>query len=226
VIGMNYGILFLKIAAVFFCLILVLRILGKREVGELSIFDLVVLLIIADIAALGIDNDEFIIPSYFCVFILVVLQKILSLLLIKVAKFRNIIDGSPTTVVMDGKLLIKNMRKEHYTVDDLVSQMRIEHIMDLDEIKLAILETNGTLSIFRKERFNEIKLPVIMSGQIVKDSLKLLNWDQKQFEERLKKHNIAFKKIIYASLHRNTFYYYYRENKTDPELEGHILELI
>ena len=225
-IGMNYGILFLKIAAVFFCLILVLRILGKREVGELSIFDLVVLLIIADIAALGIDNDEFIIPSYFCVFILVVLQKILSLLLIKVAKFRNIIDGSPTTVVMDGKLLIKNMRKEHYTVDDLVSQMRIEHIMDLDEIKLAILETNGTLSIFRKERFNEIKLPVIMSGQIVKDSLKLLNWDQKQFEERLKKHNIAFKKIIYASLHRNTFYYYYRENTTDPELEGHILELI
>ena len=225
-IGMNYGILFLKIAAVFFCLLLVLRILGKREVGELSIFDLVVLLIIADIAALGIDNDEFIIPSYFCVFILVVLQKILSLLLIKVAKFRNIIDGSPTTVVMDGKLLIKNMRKEHYTVDDLVSQMRIEHIMDLDEIKLAILETNGTLSIFRKERFNEIKLPVIMSGQIVKDSLKLLNWDQKQFEERLKKHNIAFKKIIYASLHRNTFYYYYRENKTDPELEGHILELI
>ena len=223
---MNYGILFLKIAAVFFCLILVLRILGNREVGELSIFDLVVLLIIADIAALGIDNDEFIIPSYFCVFILVVLQKILSLLLIKVAKFRNIIDGSPTTVVMDGKLLIKNMRKEHYTVDDLVSQMRIEHIMDLDEIKLAILETNGTLSIFRKERFNEIKLPVIMSGQIVKDSLKLLNWDQKQFEERLKKHNIAFKKIIYASLHRNTFYYYYRENKTDPELEGHILELI
>ena len=207
-------------------MILVLRILGKREVGELSIFDLVVLLIIADIAALGIDNDEFIIPSYFCVFILVVLQKILSLLLIKVAKFRNIIDGSPTTVVMDGKLLIKNMRKEHYTVDDLVSQMRIEHIMDLDEIKLAILETNGTLSIFRKERFNEIKLPVIMSGQIVKDSLKLLNWDQKQFEERLKKHNIAFKKIIYASLHRNTFYYYYRENKTDPELEGHILELI
>ena len=225
-IGMNYGILFLKIAAVFFCLILVLRILGKREVGELSIFDLVVLLIIADIAALGIDNDEFIIPSYFCVFILVVLQKILSLLLIKVAKFRNIIDGSPTTVVMDGKLLIKNMRKEHYTVDDLVSQMRIEHIMDLDEIKLAILETNGTLSIFRKERFNEIKLPVIMSGQIVKDSLKLLNWDQKQFEERLKKHNIAFKKIIYASLHRNTFYYYYRENKSDPELEGLILELI
>lgn len=222
---MNYGILLLKISAVFFCLILVLRILGKREVGELSIFDLVVLLIIADIAALGIDNDAFIIPSYFCVFILVILQKILSLLLIKIAKFRNIIDGSPTTIVMNGKLLIKNMRKEHYTVDDLVSQMRVEHIMDLDEIKLAILETNGTLSIFRKERFDEIKLPVIVSGQIVKDSLKLLNWDQDKFMERLKKHNLEYKKIIYASLHKNIFYYYYREDKTEPELEGRTLEL-
>lgn len=222
---MNYGILLLKISAVFFCLILVLRILGKREVGELSIFDLVVLLIIADIAALGIDNDAFILPSYFCVFILVILQKILSLLLIKIAKFRNIIDGSPTTIVMNGKLLIKNMRKEHYTVDDLVSQMRVEHIMDLDEIKLAILETNGTLSIFRKERFDEIKLPVIVSGQIVKDSLKLLNWDQDKFMERLKKRNLEYKKIIYASLHKNIFYYYYREDKTEPELEGRTLEL-
>lgn len=222
---MNYGILLLKITAIFFCLIFVLRILGKREVGQLSIFDLVVLLIIADIAALGIDNDQFIIPSYFCVLILVILQKILSLLLIKVSFFRNIIDGSPTTIVLDGKLLIKNMRKEHYTVDDLVSQMRLMHIMDIDEIKLAILETNGTLSIFRKERFDEIKLPVIMSGKVVKDSLKLLNWEYDTFIERLQKHNINYKDIIYASLHKNIFYYFYRTDKKVQELEGHRLQL-
>ncbi|MDE5546822.1 MAG: DUF421 domain-containing protein [Anaeroplasmataceae bacterium] len=222
---MNYGILLLKITAIFFCLILVLRILGKREVGELSIFDLVVLLIIADIGALGIDNDQFILPSYFCVFVLVVLQKLLSLLLIKCAFFRNVIDGSPTTIVLDGKLLIQNMKKEHYTVDDLVSQMRVEHIMDIDEIKLAILETNGTLSIFRKERFDEIKLPVIMSGQIIKDSLKLLEWEYEEFMKKLEKHHLNHKKIIYASLHKNTFYFYYRKDKKEPELTGHIVEL-
>ncbi len=222
---MNYGILFLKISSVFFLLIIVLRILGKREVGELSIFDLVVLLIIADIAALGIDNDEFIIPSYFCVLILVVFQKALSLLLVKVAKFRNIIDGSPTILVMEGKLQIKNMRKEHYTIDDLVSQMRIDHIMDIDEIQLAILETNGTLSIFRNTRFDEIKLPVIKSGQIIKENLKALNWEEEQLKNKIKNHNLDYKKIIYASLHRNTFYYFYRENKKDQELEGRRLEL-
>lgn len=222
---MNYGILTLKIVAIFFCLIIVLRILGKREVGELSIFDLVVLLIIADIGALGIDNDQFIFPSYFCVLILVVLQKVLSIILIKFAVFRNIIDGSPTTIVLEGKLLIANMRKENYTVDDLVSQMRLEHIMDIDEIKLAILETNGTLSIFRKERFDEIKLPVIMSGQIVKDSLKLLDWEYEVFLKKLEKHHINYKKVIYASLHKNTFYFYYRKDKKEPELTGHTLQL-
>ncbi|MDE7162263.1 MAG: DUF421 domain-containing protein [Anaeroplasmataceae bacterium] len=222
---MNYGILLLKIVAIFFCLILVLRILGKREVGELSIFDLVVLLIIADIGALGIDNDAFIWPSYFCVFVLVVLQKLLSFLLIKVAFFRNIIDGSPTTIVMEGKLMVANMRKESYTVDDLVSQMRLEHIMDIDEIKLAILETNGTLSIFRKERFDEIKLPVILSGQIVKDSLTLLDWEYEAFLKKLEKHHLQYKNIIYASLHKKTFYFYYRKDKKAKELAGHTIEL-
>ncbi|MDE7264611.1 MAG: DUF421 domain-containing protein [Anaeroplasmataceae bacterium] len=222
---MNYGILLLKITAIFFCLIFVLRILGKREVGQLSIFDLVVLLIIADIAALGIDNDQFIIPSYFCVLILVILQKALSFLLIKASFFRNIIDGSPTTIVLDGKLLIKNMKKEHYTVDDLVSQMRMMHIMDIDEIKLAILETNGTLSIFRKERFDEVKLPVIMSGKVVKDSLQLLEWEYETFLKRLEKHNISYKDVIYASLHKNIFCYYYRTDKKEQELVCHKLQL-
>ncbi len=224
-INMNYGLLLLKISAVYFCLILVLRILGKREVGQLSIFDLVVLLIIADIASLGIDNDSFILPSYFCVFMLVVLQKLLSFLLIKVSFFRNLIDGSPTTIVVDGKLLIKNMKKENYTIDDLISQMRLEHIMDIDEIKLAILETNGTLSIFRKEKFYTIKVPVIISGKIVKESLSLLNWDYDTFVKKLEKYKLPYKKIIYASLYDHMLFYFYRGENKSKELEGHKLQL-
>lgn len=223
---MNYGFLLLKIALIYFCLIIVLRILGKREVGELSIFDLVVLLIIADIGALGIDNDKFVIPSYFCVFILVILQKILSMLLMKISFFRNWIDGSATTIVLDGKLLIKNMKKEKYTIDDLVSQMRIEHIMDITEIKLAILETNGTLSIFRNSKFSNVRLPIIMSGQIIKESIELLNYNENEFKKLLINNSINYKKIIYASSDNHTFYFYYRKNNKEEELLCHKLELI
>ncbi len=222
---MDYAFLFVKITAVYFILIIVLRILGKREVGELSIFDLVVILIIADIASLGIDNDNFVLPSYFCVLILVVFQKILSILLLKKSFFRGLIDGEPTTIVMNGKMLIKNMRKEHYTVDDLVSQMRFEHIMDIDEIKLAVLETNGTLSIFRKSRFAEIKLPVILSGQIVKESLELLNFEKTEFIDLLAKHGLNYKKIIYASFHENKLFYYCNKNNKQDQLEGIQIQL-
>lgn len=225
VIFVDTWFLILKITIVYFLLIIVLRILGKREVGELSIFDLVVLLLIADIASLGIDNDEFVIPSYICVLCLVVFQKLLSYLLLKVSFFRQLIDGEPVVIVIDGKLMIKNMMKERYTIDDLISQMRLYSVMDIDEIKLAILETNGVLSIFRTSRFDEVKLPVIISGKLVKDNLFLLNQDIELFEEKLKNNGIYFKEILYASLHNDVLFYFDRKNSKQQKLEGHRISL-
>lgn len=218
VILMEWLYLFLKIVAIYFILIICLRILGKREVGELSIFDLVVLLIIADIASLGIDNNQFVLESYFCVGLLVIFQRLLSMLLLKKSFFRNFFDGSPVTIVVNGKLLIKNMKKERYSMDDLISQMRLEHIMDIDEIKLAILETNGTLSIFRKSKFEQVKLPVIISGHIVKESLDLFDLKEEEFKNCLKKENLNLKKIIYASFCQNTLFYFERNNNKEIEL--------
>lgn len=220
VILMDYFYLFLKIIAIYFILILCLRILGKREVGELSIFDLVVLLIIADIASLGIDNNEFVLESYFCVGLLVVFQRLLSFLLLKKSFFRNLMDGSPVTIVVNGKLLIKNMQKERYSMDDLISQMRLEHIMDINEIKLAILETNGTLSIFRKSKFDEVKLPVIISGHIIKESLDIFDLSIDTFKAMLQQENLNLKKIIYASYHHDTLFYFQKNSNKEIELVG------
>lgn len=217
---MEWLYLFLKIVAIYFILIICLRILGKREVGELSIFDLVVLLIIADIASLGIDNNQFVLESYFCVALLVIFQRLLSMLLLKKSFFRNFFDGSPVTIVVNGKLLIKNMKKERYSMDDLISQMRLEHIMDIDEIKLAILETNGTLSIFRKSKFEQVKLPVIISGHVVKESLDLFDLSEEKFKDCLRKENLNLKKIIYASFCQNTLFYFERNNNKEVELTG------
>lgn len=225
VITLDYFYLFLKIVAIYFILIICLRILGKREVGELSIFDLVVLLIIADIASLGVDNNEFIWQSYFCVGMLVILQKLLSILLLKKSIFRNWMDGSPITLVVDGKILYKNMQKEHYSVDDLISQMREAHIMDIDEIKLAILETNGTLSIFRKSKFDEVKLPVIISGMIIPESLDVFDIPIPIFKEQLAKNHLNYKKIIYASYYHQTLFYYQKNSSKEIELQGQKIEL-
>lgn len=225
VIMMNYGFMLLKLLIIYFALIAILRILGKREVGELSIFDLVVLLIIADIASLGLDNDSFFIPSLVCLIILVVLQKVLAYILLHHAGLRTYIDGNPVILVQDGKLLVGNMKKEKYTIDDLVSQMRLEHIMDIQEIRLAVLETNGTLSIFRKEKFDVIRLPVICSGVLVKESFPILDITQEELLQALDKEDIDYKKVFYASYGARKLLYFYRQSDTEQDLQEQELML-
>lgn len=223
---MNYLFLIFKITTIYFTLILLLRILGKREVGELSIFDLVVVLIIADVASLGIDNDDFFIPSFICLGVLVILQKILTYVLFHNAKYRSLIDGNPTIIVKNGSLLIDNMKKEHYTIDDLISQMRLEHIMDINEIKLAILETNGTLSVFRESKFDDLRLVVVSSGNIILDNLEILKIDKTDIITILNDNKLELKNVLYASYGDGIFYYFYLDDNKVKELECKTIRLL
>ena len=222
---MEYIWVLAKVLIVYVSLIVMLRVLGKREVGELSIFDLVVLLIIADIASLGIDNDDFLWMGLLSCVLIVVLQKVLSVFLLHHGKYRSWIDGSPVTIVKDGKLLVQNMKKEHYTIDDLIYQMRLEHIMDIEEIRLAILETNGTLSIFRVSQFDTIRLPVITSGTMVKESFSVLGIDEATISEAFAKEGIDPKAILYASYGQGLIYYFYKTDDKATELTRKQLEL-
>ena len=205
---MNYYWILIKTAIVYFLLIIILRFLGKREVGQLSIFDLVILLIIADIASIGIDNDEFFLASVLSLALLAILQKLFSFLLLHVSSLRGIADGNPKVIVYNGKLKIKNMRKEMYTVDDLVSQMRLFHVDDISKIKMAILETNGNMSVFKYHENEEFIVPIILSGKIVTDSLECLNFNKEKLDEILNKNNFKLRKILYASMSSNYLYVY------------------
>lgn len=215
---MNYFWILSKIGIIYFVLILLLRILGKREVGQLSIFDLVILLIIADIASLGIDNDGFFLASVLCLILLAVLQKTLSFVLLKIAKLRNICDGSPTIIIYNGILKIKNMRKELYTMDDLVGQMRQADIMDINEIKFAVLETNGSLSIMKKNENKNFIMPIILSGEYVLDNMECIGVLKEDIEYILMKNSLLLKKIMYASVEKDWFLYYYKESKKSKDI--------
>lgn len=223
---MNFGWIFVKIIIIYFFLILLLRVLGKREVGQLSIFDLVVLLIIADIASLGVDNDEFFWVSLFCLLLLALLQKILSLALLKIARLRRVVDGNPTIIVYDGKINIANMKTELYTIDDLVNQMRSEHIMDVNDIKLAILETNGALSIFKRDDNQCLAMPIILSGEYVVENLECIDVSQEKINNVLYANNLKLRNIIYGSLCDGYLTYYYKDNGKVEIIEGNILRIL
>ena len=196
---MNDYISFLaRTIAIFFAIMILIRVLGKREVGQLSIFDLVILLIIADIGAMGIEKKETFWLSILSFLILLILQKGFAILLLKKAKIRDLIDGVPKVLVHNGAILYEVLKKEKYNIDDLVMQTRLQGIMDINTIALAILETSGDLSIFLKEDVKDLFLPIIISGHIDENFCKLLKIDKNDVLNMLEINKLELKNTLYA----------------------------
>lgn len=221
---MNYLEVALKVIAIYFILVILLRFLGKREVGQLSVFDLVILLIIADIATFGIDNNEFFLPSLLCLAVLALLQKLLAKLLLHNGFLREIFEGKPTIIVYEGRVFIKNMKKESLLIDDLISQMRLNKISDINDIRLAVLENNGLLSIIKKSDERKVYTPLIFSGQIINENINLLNINKSYLINFLKNNNLNYKKILYLAIKDDELLIYNNDKKTQ-ELQGCKLRL-
>ncbi|MGM9971217.1 MAG: DUF421 domain-containing protein [Anaeroplasmataceae bacterium] len=196
---MQYLYSTLRGTAVFLLMLGTIRILGKKELGQLSIFDLVVLLIISDLCSMGIPNGKDFIIGILCLLVLIVLQKFIGLIMKKNKKIRKILDGDPVVFIMDGVIYYDNMSKEGYTIDDLICQVRENAIMDLSEVRLAVLETTGKLSVFSKHRYDKIVLPVVESGEIVTDNLSLLGLKESDLKAQIFNLGYNLSDVIYAS---------------------------
>ncbi len=209
----EYISVLLRCLIIFILLIIIIRLLGKREVGELSIFDLVVILIISDIGAMGIDEKDLFIPAILCLILLLILQKTFSYILLKISSLRNIVDGSSRVLIFEGEILFGNFKKESYTIDDLLSQIHKEGILDISEVNLAILETSGNLAVFSCLRYPKVSLPVIVSKKIVKENLKLLDIKEDFIYDYLNNNNINIKDVAYMSSYKDGIKDYYLFDK-------------
>ena len=129
-----------------------IRLMGKREIGKLSVFDLVISIMLAEIAVFAIEDVkrplyEGIVP----IIVLIILQVVIALIGLKSRWFRLALDGKPVILVSNGELQREEMRKQRYNLDDLMQQLREQSIDNVDDLQFAILETTGKLSVFLKE---------------------------------------------------------------------------
>lgn len=185
----------------FFLLIISMKLMGKREIGQLSIFDFTIVLSIADIMIIGIENYQenvwfFIVPMA----IIVMLQKVIAYLCLKSPWFREKIDGKERIIISKGKVLESEMKKERYNMSDLYSQLREKNIREIGEVEYAILETNGHLSVFTFEENTDkiFPLPLIISGKVQNENLKLIDKTEKWLNKELSKMGIEDYKEIYG----------------------------
>lgn len=228
---MDYWIL-LKIVIVYILILIVMKFMGKREIGQLSLFDFAVILIIADIAVIGLENKDDFLVYLMGIVLLGLIQKLLALIQLRFPKIRGIIDDKQSLIIIEGKLNIKEMKKQSYNIDDLIIQLRLKNIRSISEVRFLILETNGDISVFKYDEFkgqgntqnvstrtknptsNSVSnslmkeetgkeiypFPVIVSGEIVDDSLKILNISKDFVEKEIKRQGYKdIKEIYYAN---------------------------
>jgi uncharacterized membrane protein YcaP (DUF421 family) len=186
------GIIF-RTAVIYLVIWFLFRMMGKREVGELSVLDLVVSIMIGDIAVLSFEDlEKPFIRQTIPMFVLAILQITLAFASLKSVKLRNFMDGKPQIIINQGKIDEKAMRRQRYNFDDLLTQLREQGIIDINEVQFAILETSGKLSVIKKsdEEGSESKVPfpLIVDGEIQEKNLDKIGKNHVWLLNQLKEH--------------------------------------
>lgn len=206
---MDYLNVLIRTTIFYFFVVFAYRLMGKREVGQLGIMDLIVSILIAELVAISIENhDQSMLMSLLPISLLIIFEILLAYLSMKTTKIRNILDGKPSVIIKDGKLNFKEMTKQRYNLDDLLTQLREKGVKTIEEVEHAVLESSGKLSIFKYEDNNKktpIPMPLILDGQIQKDTLKDLNKTDKWLFNIIEKKNVKLNNIFYA---------FYQDSKT------------
>nr|WP_223829822.1 DUF421 domain-containing protein [Paenibacillus arenilitoris] len=148
---MEFWGLLIRTVIIYFVVFLIMRFMGKREIGKLSVFDLVISVMIAEIAVIVLEDMER--PLWSGIMpmaVLLIIQLGSAFMTMKSRKLRLLFDGKPSVIIEDGKLNSDVMRKQRYNLDDLMLQLRENKISAVSDVEFAILETSGKLSVIPK----------------------------------------------------------------------------
>ncbi|CDO03552.1 hypothetical protein BN988_02068 [Oceanobacillus picturae] len=182
----------------FIAILLFFKLTGKKDIGEISILEIAVTLMIADIGVIVIEDQE---RSLFIallpIFLLVIIQYIVSKLTLKSQKARDVIDGRPSLIIENGKCHQQNMRDNGYTVDDLYTQLRDKGIADISTVKYALIEASGAFSVFDYD--TPFSLPVIVDGVVQEEQLDILRVNKDWLFSQIKQRGLTVEDIFICS---------------------------
>ena len=190
--------------------LIIFRLMGKREIGELSIQDLVVSLLIAELVAISIENyKDSMLLTVIPILILLFFEIAAGYLSLRFNKFRNIMDGKPVLIINRGIINYKEMMKQRYSLDDLLLELRNNNIKNLKDVEYAVLENSGKLNIFKYSFLgldSASPFPLILDGVVQKDTLCYIDKDEKWLHDYLRCNNLNKEDVFYAFYKNNKIY--------------------
>ncbi len=191
-------------------LILVIRLMGKRQIGQMEPTELVVTMLVADLASIPMQDGGIPLLSGVIPIITVLgMELVLSTLSLRSVKLRKFLCGKPVILIENGRILQRNLRRTRITLDELIGHLRQKDVLNLQSVQFAILETNGNLSVFpypkempasAKDAGVQVKpqrLPytIISDGRILYDNLQLAKKDRRWLRRVLEEKNTSVEKV-------------------------------
>ncbi|MTI83781.1 MAG: DUF421 domain-containing protein [Firmicutes bacterium] len=205
----------LRTILIYFIMLAVVRLMGKREIGQLSPFDFVVAIMMAELAVLPMESPD--IPLWHGIIplvILVCLEIGISYMALHSHTVRGFLDGKPQIIIENGRILKKEMRKSRYNLNDLMAQLREKGVPNIEDVEFGILETSGRLSIIPRSqkrpitpadlgiqtKYEGMPLALVMDGVVMHTNLDMCGLNEKWLFEKLNETGMALADIFLAML--------------------------
>lgn len=205
----------LRTVVLYVFIILAIRLMGKRQISDMQPSELVVTLVVSDIASLPMQNtSQPLLSGIVPVLVLISLEIAASVLMMKSRIIRKLVCGSPVVVIKDGKLLQREMRRLRITNDDLFALLRQQDVFSLDDVQYCIVETNGTVSVLEKPEKrtpnneqlgiktgdNKIETVVVSDGKLINQALSLCEKQEKDVNNILSENNKSIGEVFIMTL--------------------------
>ncbi len=203
--------IFIRTVITYIALIGVIRLMGKRQLGELELSEFVITMILSELASLPIaDNTIPLSHSIIPIIILLSLEVIVSFVSLKCRKIKKLVGGNPSIIINKGRICKKEMAKVRIGLDELLCQLRIKNISDISDVEYAILEENGQLSVIQKMHARNATLgdlgirntekginhTLIVDGQVSDFNLNLSGKNKKWLYSQIKKRNCKLEDVF------------------------------
>ena len=209
-------------------LIAVIRLMGKRQIGQMEASEFVVTMLVANLASIPMENPELPLHSgVIPILTVLILELLLAFLSTKSIQIRKLLCGKPEILIENGNVLQKSLQKNRITLDELTSMLREKDVLDLRSVQFAILETNGNLSVFpfpkerpatAKEAGIQVKkqflpLAVVSDGKLMPDNLKKTGKDAAWVQKILAQHNAALQDTWLLTVDGSDKVVFYRKER-------------
>ena len=208
-------IVFFRALILYAVLFIVIRLMGKKEMSKVQPFELAIIILISDLASSpmssrGISIFDGVVP----IVALLILYMIFTLVTHSSNKIEDVVCGTISVIIRDGKIVEDEFKKQQYTLADIMTQLREKDVFKIQDVKYGIIETNGNLSIVKNsDGMNGLPLNVIEDGKISEVNLKFLDMTEDDLNKILKKKKVKTEDILIGTLDENKEFIFQKKNE-------------